>query len=238
MGSSLKIQIEKISNGYLFTETLDESEGIKTFDQEKNNFFDLLKNSKSVGELISNDDDALLLEIIRHDLKIVPIHKTNHELLNEIVQRDVYSPFKTKVIDEDKLRLSVTKANAYSAARLMQIDFLELDKQASLTIARKSEICGVHKGTFYSTWSKVSKGIAVFQSPETRVAMTVLAKYYEAVLGIRTSKKDELDKLKAGIEEEIANLEVIFEKRALVHSNNVEPIIFALKKLINLENNQ
>ena len=38
---SVKFQIEKISNGYLFTETKDEVEGKKTYNDKKSNFFDL-----------------------------------------------------------------------------------------------------------------------------------------------------------------------------------------------------
>jgi hypothetical protein len=231
---SVKFQIEKISNGYLFTETKDEVEGKKTYNDKKSNFFDLLKEHEAVGEMIKDDDDMMLFEVIRHDINMEPQEKTNKELLEEVVQRDKFSPFKNTEINEEELRLSVTPKNCYSSERLKAIEWLEHDKELSLSIVRKAEISGCKKETFYSAWAKIVKGKAVFQSIEMRVYMTVLAKYYETTLGVRSSKKDELERISTGLVEQIDALNGLYKKNCLIDSRSLGPIMDALKNLIHI----
>lgn len=233
MEKSVKVQIEKISNGFLFTESLNDVEGKKTFNQHKSDLFDHLKNNEAIGGLLEDDEDILLLEIIRHDFAMIKEQKTNKEMLEEIVQREKFDPFPKKNVDEKELRLSVTKANAYSAERLMSIDFDELDKKLPLSMVRKAEICGRNYGVIFGFFSRSKKnGKPNYSFVDTRIYMTILAKYYESVLGIRTSKRDEIEKLTEGIQEQISALEEIFNKKCLVPSASLQPIIFKLKMLL------
>jgi hypothetical protein len=232
MRREINIVVEKISNGYLFTETKNREHISKTFKDTKDDLFSFLKKNETIGGVIDNDDDMIILDIIRQDVKIGSVPVENKQLLEEVVVKEKFNPFPNKPLDEDELRLSVTKNNCYSAERLMNIDFFELDKQLPLSTIRKAEICGKPYVTLYGFFNRLKKGQTVYGSSETRVYMTVLAKYYEAVLGVRSSKKDELDKLRAGVEEQIKALDEIFRKNCLVHSNNVEPIAYALRQLL------
>lgn len=235
MKKAVKFHVEKISNGYLFTETVDEVEIGKTFNDKKSNFFDVLKENETVGGMINDDKNVLLFEIIRHDIEMLSKEKNNHQLLEDIVQRDVFNPYGNKPIDEKELRLSITKQNCYSAERLKTIDFVELDNQLPMSNIRKAEICGIKSGTLYSSWSKIKIGEFNFSSIDVRIYMTVLAKYYEIVLGIRSSKKDELEKIKGELKLQIEELNILYKSNCLIDSKRVEPIMNALKKLIKVE---
>lgn len=232
MNTSFKIYVEKISNGYLSTNIVNDVDMQKTFNQEKPNFHDLLKENKIVEQLMGSKEEKQLFEIIKHDLEFSTPEKTIDQLKKEVIQQEKFSPFKHKEINVNELRLSVTKKNAYSIERLKAIDWVDLDKQLPLSMQSKAEIVGKGYGTLHATLKKAGKGECLFQSIDTRMYMTVLAKYYEAVLGVRSSKKDELDKLKIAINDQIEALNDIFKRNCLVHTNNLAPIIFAFEQLI------
>jgi hypothetical protein len=232
MRKEVKVHIEKITNGYLFTETGEEDKKRKSFTDSKKNVFDLLLNGGEVKNLLESDsENDIMLEITCYDIESAG-SETIENLRDQLVQKEVFDPFKNNQINEVELRLSVNKTNAYSVQRLQSIDFISLDAQLPMSHVRKAEISGMHQATFYANWTTIKKGNPVFASPQARVGMTILAKYYELALGVRSSKKDELDRITDGIKIEIGHLEELFNKRAHIPSNSVEPIILNLKKLI------
>ena len=233
MKKSITLEVERISNGYLFTENIDQVQGKKSFNENKSSLFEILRDSEAIGGLIENDEDIMLIEVIRHDISTQPLlAETTKVMLEGIVEKKKYNPFPTKK-EEDALRLSVTVNNCYSIEKLKKFDFLELNKEVFISDKRKAEIMGMKFATFLSAWSKVRNNTATFQHATTRKYFTILAKYYEIVLGVSATKKDEIEKLRFGIKEQIIALDIIFQKHNHVHSNNVEPIIYALKNLIN-----
>jgi hypothetical protein len=236
MKKSMTLEVEKISNGYLFTENINQVQGNKTFNEKKCSLFDILKNSDTIGGMIEDDENIMLIEVIRHDINTQPlIAETNKTMLENVVIKAKYNPFPSRK-EEEALRISVNENNAYTPERLKKIDFNDYNKKFPLVDKRKAEIIGVGYGTFLSSWNKIQKGKNSFSHINTRIQYTVLAKYYEAMSGAASCKIDEIGKLKEGIVEQIKELDIIFQKHAHIHSNNVEPIIYALKALLKIAN--
>jgi hypothetical protein len=238
MKKEIKIEVKKISNGFLFTETCSESQEKLTFKESKSNVFDLLKDNEEYIEFIENEDDYLLVEVALHNVSQKTPEPDINSLREKVVVKEVYNPVKTKDIDLNELRLSVTKNNCYSAERLASIDFKALDQQLPMSFVKRAEIAGAKSQTIYSMYSRILKNTATFQTTQSRIYMTVLAKYYEMVLQIRSSKKDELERVTDGIRDEIKNLDALFLRNTHIHTNNLAPIIFALKQLIHEEDQE
>jgi len=155
------------------------------------------------------------------------------ELRDVVVDKEKFNPIKTQVeVDEEKLRLSVTQANAYSAERLRRIDFITLMEEHGINVKRAAEIVGDKPVNMYPLLRPILKGDAKFNFIATRVKMTIIAKYIEAVSGIRSSKKDELDKMKADILNEIHKLDNMIKQNNHIHSNTLIPLRDVLRKLI------
>ncbi len=235
MRREITIVVEKISNGYLFTETKDSTNISKTFKDTKDDLFSFLKKNETIGGVIDNDDDMVILDIIRQDIKIgdVPIDTKN--LLENVVEKEKFNPFKTKEINLDELRLSINKQNCYSQEKLKEIDFFELDRQLPMSNAKKAEICGVKTGTFFSTYNNLKKGTMNFATVDVRIYMTVLAKYYEMSLGIRHLKKEEIERITNDVKVQIHNLQEIVNKNCLIDSKSLKPILEALKHTVHVK---
>jgi hypothetical protein len=232
MRKEITVVVEKISNGYLFTETKDSTQVSKTFKETKDDLFSFLKKNETIGGVIENDDDMIILDIIRQDIKIGDVPISNKALLNGVVEKEVYNPIKIKEIDLEELRLSVNKKNAYSSEKLKEIDFFELDRQLPMNNHKKAEICGVKDGTFYSTYNNLKKGTMNFGTTDVRIYMTVLAKFYEMSLGIRHLKKEEIERITNEVELQITELTSIVNKNCLIDSKSLKPILEALKHSI------
>lgn len=234
MKKAVRIEIEKISNGYLFSDFTENIPGEKRFEPEKTNLFKILKNNEAIGGLIENDDQTIILEVIRHDVPTAPVEPEIGDLKDSVVEKTKFNPFPNKPLDENELRLSVNINNAYSAERLRKIDWLDLQAKLPMKLKRIAEICGKSYPTLFNTYSKIKKGNPTFHHKEQRIYMTVLAKYYESVLGVQSSKKDEIDKIKSEVMEQIESLTEIFNKRSHINSITLEPIIKSLKKSIGI----
>lgn len=228
MKKEIKVHVEKITDGYLFTETVEENKKKKYFKESKFEIFELLNKSDEVVAILKNDNDVML-EISLYDIE-EEVEDPN--LYERVVVQEKFNPFKDEPIDEEELRLSVNIENAYSAARLKSIDFLGLDSQLQISHVRKAEIAGVNYQVVMNGWRHIKLGDASFGSPQARIGFTVLAKFYELSLNIRTSKKDEIERLREGIEKEIKELDSIFKRNAHIHTNSVGPILESLKNLI------
>lgn len=159
--------------------------------------------------------------------------QTIDELRDSVVIKETFSPIKKHPeVDEDKLRLSVNQTNAYSAERLKKIDFITLMEEHGINVKRAAEIVGDKPVNMYPLLRPILKGDAKFNFVATRIKMTIIAKYIEAVSGIRTSKKDELDKIKSDIMIEVNKLDLLIKQNNHIHSNTLIPLRDALRSLV------
>jgi hypothetical protein len=149
-----------------------------------------------------------------------------------IIECEKFSPFKIKHEVEPDTEIKITAANCYTVARLRAINFSELDAQLPLTNTEKAKICGISIGTMYGLWKKVISGNSKYQLSSTRIAMTILAKYYEKNLNIRTSTKDQHEQLKSSLLESIREIELMTDGNKFIKSSELSKKINEMRKLL------
>jgi hypothetical protein len=140
-------------------------------------------------------------------------------------------PAVTEVV-EDHSNIVVTKATAYSISKLKGIDWMKYDDEVPLTYGEKAAIAGIKPASMYTLWTAVSTGKAQFQRPETRIAITILAKYYEAKLGVGCNIKQQLDNIKTDLLAQLRELEVLNSKGPYTKATAVATAIGKMRKLL------
>jgi gas vesicle protein len=84
----------------------------------------------------------------------------------------------------------------------------------------------------YNIEGQIKKGTATFLRDTTRVHMTILAKYFERIDGVKSSLKDEVEHKNKVITECVEELQLISAKKCLIQSGSVDSILKKLKELI------
>lgn len=144
---------------------------------------------------------------------------------------DKFDPNPTvKEEQEDLHDIKITQINAYSASKLKSINWKHYDEQLSLDHSQRVSISGMSNQAMYNQWRKALKGTASFHLSKTRIEMTILAKYYEKNLGLRSSSKDNLDKVKEEQLKELRELELVASHTKFVKNTVILSAINKMRK--------
>jgi hypothetical protein len=84
----------------------------------------------------------------------------------------------------------------------------------------------------YQLWRTAVSGKALYHTAANRIAFTILAKYYESQLGMRTTQKDNVDKLTTEMLALIREMEIMASKAQWVKSSAIGPVIGKMRKLL------
>jgi len=235
---SFRIKLEKLDGGFISDITgkrkihRDEYEVSDTID-----FNNILK-SVDEGEYHLNIDFMTQEQHIEHLelMNTIALGKEEQMSLQEakesgLIETEKFNPNKSLPNDDEwSKEIRVNIGNAYSAERLRNIDWKMIEEKMPMTNAEKCKICGMNKNTMYTVWNAARKGKATFNIGTTRVAMTILAKYYEAHLGLRTSTKDQLEKLKEDMLATLRELELAAGEVKFIKSGDVIKKIAEMRK--------
>jgi gas vesicle protein len=231
MSHSEKLRVSNISNGII-----GELKGQATFYENLRELvFDKVKDENLTKYL--SDKDNYVIELVTYNEtdessktpeSSVKSWRTN-PILAELLAMD---EDKENNIDIKELRLSVNSRNCYSADRLKKLDFLSLKKKHGLNTKAMADISGLSEPGMYAIEGQIKKGTATFMRDTTRVHMTILAKYFERIDGVKSSLKDEVEHKNKVITECVEELQLISAKKCLIQSGSVDSILKKLKELI------
>lgn len=113
--------------------------------------------------------------------------------LNGVIQpADKFNPEPAKPLVDTSKPIAITIDNCYTIAELQAVPWVEYDKKIPLSCGEKSKISGIVDSTMYNVWVKVKNGKFQWQSINTRIGMTILAKYYEKMSEKKVRKDDGL----------------------------------------------
>jgi hypothetical protein len=235
---SFRFQLEKLDGGFISDLT-----GKRKIYKDANEIVDML-SLEDILKKVSDDVYHLNIDLVQKDrmedyLDLAALYTEEKakevSLYDEakaegiIEGADEFNPDKP-VEEEECKSIKVTASNAYSAARLKSLDWAYFEEHLPLTASEKAAICGGSASTVYQQFVKAKTGKATFNLTKTRIGFTILAKYYEANLGIRTSTKDQLDQLKENMLATLRELELIASTNKFTKSTEVNKKINEMRK--------
>jgi hypothetical protein len=138
-----------------------------------------------------------------------------------MIESEKFNPIK-KVEEEESLNeIKVDISNAYSIGRLKAINWGELHEQLPMLPSEITAITGMNTTTLYASLPKARKGEFSFQNTTTRIGFTILAKYYEKTLDIRTSTKESTEKMKETMLNCIREIELMASKNKFLPAKDI-----------------
>jgi len=237
-GKSISIVVEKLDGGYIanpggkrriFKQADDIMDTIgvdKILDDMDNEEYqldirfipkkDYVDADALIALLNSPSEESLTLENAKKEGIIEPVAKFNP--LPNVIEDDIDAPIK------------ITLANAYTPAQLKAIPWQEYDAQVPLNAGDKAKIAGIKPGSFYTTWNKIINDKMEYQRTPTRIGMTMLAKYYERVLNIRTTTQDKCQLMKDNLTKLIRDIEMLTNGKSHIKSSEVSTKLVAMRK--------
>lgn len=227
MENSIKIEVSKISNGWL-SET--ETEGV-TYIPNSEIIIDELRNNLSKVDFDSIPNGSkVAFEFIVHNLNEEPTIK---ELYDQVVIKEVpYNPIKEIEVDESKLRISITANNCMSVVDLKKIDWKEFIETSGLTYKRMSEITGNSESSVYQMFYSIGKGTNTFVT-SSRIRLTTLLKFIEMKKGAKATLNEEIKDLKEALAEEVDKLFALKDiQGTYLRMKNARPILDKIKDLV------
>ena len=238
--TSKRATIEKLDGGYISdvggkrkiykntNEIIDEIGVEKLFKDLEHNEYKLVLDLVPIKEY---HDYVDLLEVYDREKnnKLISLDQAKESGLIEI---EKFNP--NKVIEkEPEKEIKITKANCYTINRLKSIDWKSFDEQLSLNNTERAEICGITPSAMFPIWKNAITGKAKYTFAETRIRMTVLAKYYEKNLSIRTCSKEKTELLKETVLKNIRDLEVLCsEQKSHIKISEVLKTISTIRKTL------
>lgn len=209
----IKLTIEKLEGGYI-----SDVEGKRKIYADAEEIVDTLGLFKNINKLehgeyhmniaIMHKDDHDIMELERNDA-IISLEQAKE---NGIIEgADKFDPNKTVPSCEDNLvgPIKITINNAYSIDRLKSIDWKGFHEKLFLQPAEITAITGMNNTTLYSSLPKVRAGKFTFAHAKARIGFTILAMYYERVLGVRTSTKEQCEQMKENSLKLIREMELL-----------------------------
>jgi len=234
---SIRLQLESLKGGYI-----SDISGERTIYKDSYEILECLDLETIINRLEPNqyhlnidiipkseyDDYVDLLAL--HKKVEEPVMTYEEAKASGLIQVEKFNPnpvVEPKPIEKE---IKVTAETAYKAGKLKQIDWKMFDEELPLTNAEKMEISGMSSQAMYNQFRKAKAGTASFHLSETRIGMTILAKYYEANLGIRTSQKDTIDLLKKQVLDTIREVELLTSNNKFVKSSAIIAKLADLRK--------
>jgi hypothetical protein len=243
LGCSIRVEIEKLDGGYISNVT-----GKRRIYKDAHDIDDAININ---GMLAKIEESEYMLAIDLVPKELYQDFLNGADILNSgttedtgmslkdkaiaagiIKKADEFNPYTAPVEPDIHSPIVVTPKNAYSSSKLKSLPWKDYNEQHDLTIVEKAEICGVKKENMYQLWNNVIKGVAKFQSPDNRIAFTILAQYYERHLGIKNNTKDQMESLKASLLSQLRELELLTSHNAYTKSSAVATHIGKMRKLL------
>jgi hypothetical protein len=233
---SLRITIEKLDGGYI-----SDAEGKRKIYKETEDVIDAVGINKLLNN-IDSDEYKLNIDLVPKEIESeyidvltfgMQLKKDENIDLRNVIEKETFNPFPKKAEDNEPLtEIKVDEKNCYSTARLQAIDWNAFDQQLPLTVVEIAEITGANVTTMYSTWRKAKDGTLKYQIKNTKITMTILAKFYEKNLGIRTSTKEKIELLKEQMLKSIREMELMMDKKSHVKTSDMTKKINEMRKVL------
>lgn len=236
---SIRVQLEKLDGGYISNVS-----GKRSIYRSTDDILDVLDIPSMFNTLEENEyhlnidlvpkdkmEDYVDLIALNNNISIVEEHLSYQQAkeLGIIQGADEFNPH-THTEESIEKVIKVTADNAYHIGRLKSIDWNCYDEQLPMTNAERTKIGGISSQAMYNQWRKAKEGKASFHQTNTRVAFTILAKYYEANLGVRSCTKDKLALLKADMLKALRELETTALAAKFVKCSVVSKSINEMRK--------
>jgi hypothetical protein len=236
-GKSIKITVEKLDGGFISNVT-----GKRSIFKDAESITDVIDLEKAINTL-ENDEYHVDVYISPKssyvDLEsLIALHNSEEVLTlesakeNGIIESEKYNPIPAPVEPDLKAPIKVTVANAYTIERLKAIDWEEMHKQLPLQPIEVSKMTGMNNTTLYTSLPKARKGELTFSNTATRIGFTILAQYYERTLNIRTSTKEQNEKMKEDLLKLIRDVEVIGSGKDFIKMSIVATKLIEMRKIL------
>ena len=154
--------------------------------------------------------------------------------LGIIESGEVFNPYKVNPVDIQDTQgpIKIDAKNCYGPSRLKAIDWKSLKEQVDMPISELAGIAGLNKQTFYNTWANIMLGKYTYQRVEIRIGLTILAKYFEKTLDVRTSTKEQCEKMKDDLNKMIRELEIMGSGKSHIKTSDVQKKLIEMRKVI------
>ncbi len=202
LGHSMSVEIEKLDGGFISNVT-----GKRRIYKDAHDIEDSINLGSTLSK-IEDNEYVLSIELIPKDQYVCPTVGAETITSNKILEMakdpqleddglsvyerakrdgviqpaDVFNPEPSKPVVDNTKPIAITAANSYSIAQLQAVPWVQYDKDMPLTKREKSDISGITSTTMYALWNKIEAGTFQWQSINTRIGMTILAKYYEKLI--------------------------------------------------------
>lgn len=222
---SIKFTLEKLEGGFI-----SDAEGKRKIYGQADDILDAINMHKVVNRLdhaeyhvnisvIHKDEHQDILDLIdlRSNYKAEEAEHMTIDKAKEcgLIEVEKFDPNKSAPVDEhhNEKEIKVTIKNAYTVSRLKSLPWAEWHDQLHMSVPEKAQIAGLNATSFYSMWNNMLSGKALYTSTKTRIGCTILAKYYERNLGVRSSTKEQMELLKENLLKEIREIEVLADSK-------------------------
>jgi hypothetical protein len=241
---TIRFALEKLEGGFV-----SDAEGKRKVYSDANDVLDVV----NIPKIVSRLDHA------EYMVNISVIHKDEHQDILDLI--DLQSNYKAEEGEawtiekakeagliqvekfdpnancapadgDDVLKdIKVTVKNAYSVSRLKSLPWGEWHDQLHMSIPEKAKIAGLNATSFYSMWTNMVNGKALYQNSKSRIGCTILAMYYERSLGVRTSTKEQCELLKENMLKELREIEILTDQK-FVKSSLIVKKIAEMRKML------
>lgn len=244
-----KIQVEKLEGGYI-SDALGKR---KIYKQSAEIEYDL--NIPTLLDNIEDGEYILAIDLVpRQDFVNAALNEEHAQIYHKLQPGDIIAKAKElnepgwqKAVENGIIQkadefdpiihkdhsgpISVGLANCYTIDELLKFDWKDADAKIPLTNSEKAQITGLKDVYIHKLWPKILSNTFQWTVLDTRIKMTILAKFYQQKL----DKKAKIETLPPRNDKRI--MEVVTEMEllavgGLVKSNVLRKKLEALKKLL------
>lgn len=235
--TSIRINLEKLDGGYISdvkgTRKIYAKKSDVIEDIGINNILDGITHNeyRLHIDLVPKEKYEDYVDAMEFGIQVQEQKKSNAELTEELIEKNKFNPIKSESNAID-LNIKIDEKNCYTAARLKAIDWKKFHEEMPLTAEEKADIAGITRQNMYFTWSSIMKGKALFQVKKTRIAFTILAKFYEANLGVRSSTKEQNELLKDKMLKSIREIQLLENKSGFIQFKELAKKLAEMQKIL------
>ncbi len=143
------------------------------------------------------------------------------------------------VDDTDPHNIVVTAKNAYTAAELKAINWKEYDDHCPLTMHQRASISGYSYGGIHTLWATMIKGTLKCETINSRIKLTILAKFYELKMGIASViyTAEDMEAFKSDINLIVKEMELMLTHatNGFVKATSINSPLQRLKSLVTVK---
>ncbi len=253
---SMKVEIEKLDGGFISNVS-----GKRRIYKEASDIEDYI----ALGPLLNKSEDneyILSIDLVPKEQYVCPTVGAEMITSNKILEMakdlqleddglsvyerakrdgiikpaDEFNPVKPTVTEDTTKPIAINEFNSYTIAQLNAVPWAKYEKEIPLSSKERSDISGINASTMYNLWNKVMAGTFQWQSVNTKIGMTILAKYYERVLDKKTNTVLPADvpapTNSKRLLEILDELELVVNTNKFVKASIVSRKILEMKKLI------